>query len=468
MNVYFFLIKILFILFLFLILNCSLLAQEKLAKNDNLKEKIMYNDATIEEKYFFLRKQMQERFIKIGEGAGHSIPAMIDNPVFADWSNLEGCSKNETGYIRWTDATLYMGDYLAILATEYKIFKKNNCSTNRNTRELYFALKAINRLDSVAEHSIFDISDSDRRYESNGFLVRDDVEADFVLDNFRRSSFFSDMAHCKEKRYNAMSQDQIIGLLFGLRFVAHFYDEKTAYKGVFLKQEAMNITHRLVNYLKKCNWWIRNPVTAKGVPRGQGVMLQSYPIAKAGKMISAQNYQNWWSKTVAQLAWRAAQLPFRVLSSWRFHNIFRDKKNERIIYNDVNNGMMLRLASISNTWSRRKILVNSLAADMEVYALAHAALEGYQPNGVSEAAFRNLLEVMPSTGPFFYGDKQRATGAWASVDRWTHPSDKNSGPKKNLNKEGNYIGLDYMLYFNLYYLVYNNCLSINCKKNFAY
>lgn len=418
-------------------------------------------------KYQNMRQQLVEQFMVIGEGTGKSLPAMVDNAQFKKWKNVNNAKAGATGDIRWVDPTFYLGDYLGVLATEYALFQKNGLPTAATVEELYYALKTIHRLDATAEHYLFNIPKSNRAYEQNGFFIRDDVSEQFVRQHFNRSSFYSSMSH-EKKELNAMSQDQVIGLLYGLAFVSELCPPSLRYKGMNFQQEAKLIADRLLHQIRRHHWQVKDPVEHKKVVKGSSAVFQSYAFAKAGRFITGKRYQDWWSATGSQLLWRYSQHPFTRWSRAAFYNPFL-KKSQRIIYDDVNNSMMLRLVAVGKSWRKRKIWVNSLAADMEVFALANAVLHHYRIP-IAPKIYENLLNSAPPEGPYMFNKRNKATGGWATTNRWSHPKWRHKGVPEYFHTRGNYTGLDYMLLFNLYHLAYQRPLvtaSFSKKKNQA-
>jgi hypothetical protein len=74
------------------------------------------------------------------------------------------------------DAMAYMGDYITLLATEYYLTKKQGGDLTAIKNEIYYALKAIERVDLFAEKYLNNgIGDG----ELNGFILRDDAPLDF-------------------------------------------------------------------------------------------------------------------------------------------------------------------------------------------------------------------------------------------------------------------------------------------------
>lgn len=100
-------------------------------------------DAELQNKYWFYRHRLRTEFMKVGKTEGHSIPAST--------INLAHTCGGVPGKISWGDATIDLGEYIAILAMEYKMLKDANQDFTATANELYFALHAVERLDDFAE-----------------------------------------------------------------------------------------------------------------------------------------------------------------------------------------------------------------------------------------------------------------------------------------------------------------------------
>jgi hypothetical protein len=73
------------------------------------------------EKYWKYRDQLRKRFMKIGVFPGESIPASAIIP-----NRQYGQADQTTGsIIQWRDATISLGYYWIVLATEYKLLSEN-------------------------------------------------------------------------------------------------------------------------------------------------------------------------------------------------------------------------------------------------------------------------------------------------------------------------------------------------------
>lgn len=131
-------------------------------------------------KYWYYRWRLRNDFMIMGEGQGKSIVAEQRNP-------------ERSACIKWADATLMHGYYLSMLAVEHRILSESGrqVDLNETNKELYYALKAFERLDYWAEsiyskegdnNAQYRVFDQPLRSDVNGFFFRDDVPPDFIND----------------------------------------------------------------------------------------------------------------------------------------------------------------------------------------------------------------------------------------------------------------------------------------------
>lgn len=132
-------------------------------------------------KYWFYRWRLRNDFMVMGEGPGQSLVA-------------ESRNLTRGQFMKWADATIMHGYYLTMLAIEHKILadKERWADLKNNERELYFAIKAFERLDYVSEtfyssepgyDVAFRPSDATLQPDVNGYFFRDDVGPDFLNTN---------------------------------------------------------------------------------------------------------------------------------------------------------------------------------------------------------------------------------------------------------------------------------------------
>jgi hypothetical protein len=150
------------------------------------------------QRYWWYRYRLANDFIKIGDKCGESIPA--GERILSTWGNTETAYDANDGkhHLQWGDATIDLAEYMGVLATEYRLLKNNNRSTARTEMEIYYALKAFERLDLNAEEHMRDFENTKDcnninphvnqpnifQNDYNGFFIRDDVPNGFVQNNY--------------------------------------------------------------------------------------------------------------------------------------------------------------------------------------------------------------------------------------------------------------------------------------------
>ncbi len=116
--------------------------------------------------YWNYRHRLRTDFMKVGPAPGHSLPAYKRDLG-------EQCGTTY-GSIAFGDGVIDLGEYIATLATEYKLLREAHQDLTATTNELYYALRAMGRLDGFAE--VFFAPDKPEAYD--GFFVRSDVPSD--------------------------------------------------------------------------------------------------------------------------------------------------------------------------------------------------------------------------------------------------------------------------------------------------
>lgn len=121
------------------------------------------------ERYWIYRDRFRKKFVNIGGVEdGQSLPFIqlrenYDAPVIdkihltdhiTDEQKKAQFTINYKGRISKGEMGIELGNYLAVLATEYRLLKWDGAGTEQMTairNELYYAINAINRLDKNAE-----------------------------------------------------------------------------------------------------------------------------------------------------------------------------------------------------------------------------------------------------------------------------------------------------------------------------
>lgn len=100
-----------------------------------------------------------------------------------------------------------------------------------------------------------------------------------------------------------------------------------------------------------------------------------------------------------------------------------------------------------------------IEAPLDHGPIAHALLHGAPDYiGNSQYSFEYLIDVAPCDGIYNFGNSSQSTYQWSSDNRCDHPNRRGvAAGSSNGAPSGEYNGIDFMLYHNLYYLQgYNN------------
>lgn len=421
-------------------------------------------------KYQTYRKRLLNDFMVSSSGneLGTNIPASIRNEY--------------TRQMRWGDATINLSNYMAVLATEYSLYKHNNIPVEQTLIELNNAIMAMERLDAGA--GIF-YGDRNAIPIPNGFFIRDDVPANFTQDWAWKNPSFKDYPLVKSDyidqniHLNEMSQDQVWHLIIGLALISHLVDDTAGwavpqYHGPFrftISQRAMIAGYRIIHAMqdKAClfkskktgkglcvNFWhLKNPSFGKAVRRGANPNFLKYGFAESGNIITQEVFGNMhWGNSRGGRVW------YKLSRSFQYMQRFLASGNAEYIY------YLGSTATVGNVWSTRDLikLFNRHQKlpfipnpQYEHFALISCVLHDDCPSTLEKekSYYENLLNTAPKEGPFNYGYNQNRLyeHEWSSINRFVWPERRGTGT--GAHHQGEYNGLDYMMLHNLYYLVYN-------------
>ena len=402
-------------------------------------------------KYWYYRFRLQNDFLKVGPNQGESIPAE---------ARFYG---NNT--IKWADAGMYIGWYLGVLATEYKLLYDNNQSTLAVTQELYYALLALERLDLNAELIYTDDNGNPGSPTLNGFFIRDDIPANFLAINDNLAHFNQGLtsplsiidvdSDYKSEIINGdgiaeMSQDQVAHIFNGLALVSVCVDAGVVINNVQLRLFAIDITNRIIAWVRTDGWRIKNPVTGNNVRRGHDARPWAFGIAAAATKITGTIQQNFQSISLEAL-WQIQQ---------HFPN--PNRFNSHLIASFVSDSWRLKLGPIKINSTRAGIrLVTYVPSEWDwrgFYLMHNSVLHGKNKNDHSTVEVD--LYSAPCVGPYFFDSNDIAGAGWGSVHKYLKGFDELYDGGGDGGAE--YNGLDYMLLHNLYYL---SRLAKNGKDN---
>ncbi|MBI1837812.1 MAG: T9SS type A sorting domain-containing protein [Flavobacteriia bacterium] len=262
------------------------------------------------EKYWKLRNSFREKFVKIGTGPGASLPIGSINPNSCTAGAAQGY-QNIYADMHWGDGMIRQGQYLQLLATEYRLLKNNGLDTRGTLNEIYYALQAINRCDLKAEptQSKFYFPLSQQVSSSlNGYYLREDVPEDFGKDNWGEtplkprcidSDYYNnrDVSKTQVKgpqEHNEPSLDQLTSLMVGFsmihKLVDNEYVQPTPQDPIIqIITETQAIVTRIVTHMSYNNWFMLNLKEWPVTNGGGDASLMAYPILLAAYRITG-NY----------------------------------------------------------------------------------------------------------------------------------------------------------------------------------
>lgn len=384
-------------------------------------------------KYQNYRARLKSDFIRIGPGQGHSLPA----------------DTRENLSIHFGDATVFLGWYTGILATEHVllsngVFDPAVLNPSDTLRDLYFALKALERLMKKAPEA-FESAPPQQGAEEEGFFIRDDV-AEELKHEFGVERIASDFI-AEDRFQKEESQDQLIHLLLGLALVKRFIPESVSIQGTSLVELSRQLAAKICAWPAAKRWIIRNPYWEyKRVARGSRALYFSFPIVAALQYIQGNE-----SELLATVRGRYEFL-------WR-HLL---KYNLPCIYNPTNCHLALTLACIGNSWgenSLRHILNLSRRYEWPVYPMLNIVLHHNLAQLSSAprisryvagliAASEAMLREAPYEGPSYEGSPR----GWKASHRFLAGTyAQNYGYDHHRRKR--FSGVDFMLLHNLYQII---------------
>jgi hypothetical protein len=411
-------------------------------------------------KYWLYRNFYKKQFIVVGDNAGESIPFAAYYPnedlsYQGTWNHQLECYPIPSGMGALTtgDATLQIGIYLGILATEYALLKKAGYATTGTEQEIYFAIKAFERIDLAAEEYFGNPEANDA-----SFFLRDDIPYGFTKDE--QGAYFipsylatnpnDTLIHVvkgdftcanlsEERKYPGVtSQDQVAHLSVGFTLLQRYLNEEAEYQGVPLKAYGRTVYRRMYDAFKANGFVAGKPVQLPASWRldYRSLIQAGYPFKRVINLFYGGNEFN---PGTDRTNWINIFLPGYLLSPDKPYNW----------------AMGLIWASIGDAVSSENWLAQQTKdRHLELYALLHACIHDKPVgNALSESDFMNLLNSAPCNPPCKDGNTGCPTPDnvdWNVGYRWTN----NSRNSDQGWQRGFFNGADYMLLYNLFHLKY--------------
>ncbi len=427
------------------------------------------------EKYWYYRHRLKAEWMYDSgnnQRGDNSIPETMG--IYEDC--LSGFSVN---YLNYADQTWWLGHYMGVLATEYKLLKDNGQDTDETLHDIHKALETLERLDLTGE-----LCFTGGTATENGFFIRDDVPDGFD-DNFPNiNSVSSDYINvCGQQDHgNEMSQDQVWGLFIGLRLLKEFIDVPN----YDIPDRVVDVTDRIINAMHFTNWlgfeeWvILNPVTGEPVDGGDNVKPLSWAFAKIATDITGINQQ-----TPTSLLWKPVfenaqknillQLPITPPSCFdcsnmsSYHDVTANANNSRVLHTAygiltltaLTDYMILpefRDAYLYLQWFNLETRKGGGYYNMEKGLYPHLialnkVLFGNLVPDMGAGFYEFFLNSAPSCGAYHYRDLNNnhlnSAPPWHTMSLFC-PSHCDGLDES----KGHFNMLDYMLLYNLYFINY--------------
>lgn len=364
------------------------------------------------------------------------------------------------------DGTIKLGRYIAMLATEYEVLRRNKKDFSKTVKELYFALKAYYRLEAKAAE-LFNVK------EYPGFFVRSDAPPNFwekfqdlpphrlsPEGNAYTQEVSCVMGACACAKDNKLSvkngdftsQDQVINLLLGMAFIKRYVDSSVVYENHSILEMAQDIAFRMINRLQTDNWKITDPLGEHPPNRwGGNALYYAYGLEKSGEYIYGQ-------KTDKKKRFKRAYLK-------SIYGTVSGAGN----FNSDNLTMFSTLYAISDVKSAGAGIAKAMTKfDNQLLQVYHQLLqkEPFNPEKKRDTALADFIEKRlreaPISGPCNDSrpDKERIpsfwwyycpnTPGWQDGENYVSASD--DGYLNEKGRTGEYNGVNYMLMYNCYVL----------------
>lgn len=482
------------------------------------------------QKYWLARQRQKEHYMVVGAKAGNSIPA--------------GYYNKKDSMSHFGDGTIRLGWYISILASEWKLLDLHGKPAHNTEVELYYALRAIERLDSVSgamwswynfpndklpsqishystepgythylalNPAYFDSASGKwigaPGYQSqalDGFFVRDDVPVymKHELEGVKKiaSSHAESWAQDNHRMYyaNEMSQDQLVFLLMGLKFVDELVSPNVSVYGKGIRTWSKQICARLMDRLvmeyqrlglpDKEKYEIVNPhlsnslLSHPNVARGSSMKFYRFPTALIANKIVYGKIYNGFSFSPSQVTgstymWQAAQGHTSFLAAVNFGSnvpnpwginsgVVQDNKAKE--YALLAASDFFKMPSAPNSFHYLyNACVEKAFRQWNIYPLMNHVLfpPKFAYNKKVLNKWRDLkvrveadLASYPCDGGYNYGVNDY-TPNWGQTNKWFIYQSNQNNPSGNdafVHFNGNGNGEDYMLLYNLYRLAYFN------------
>jgi hypothetical protein len=467
-------------------------------------------------KYWKFRERLRNRFIVVSENVmdyGVNIPA---SDIFYNPDSTKSS-------ISWGDGNNNMSHYLSMLATELWLLKQNNQDYSSTLKELYYAMLALERLDTYSESNLrwkekhgswvdnWQAKTFVRPGDINGFSLRNDVTegfwskygSHFDVANFE-SNFKTDPTYFMEENSQDVIEHTMEGLglvskLVGTESVEHiscnfsdiYIKPRLTRLGImmcgsdfYLSPQTINFSlwakdfvKRFIRYMQydgtyrgkiggiipfKTHWILVNPVTNKCVLQGSGT---DGGVA----MIS-----NGLIKTGEEITGENLRIYPGLFTDAEFKLAFKNPKVWQLGKEDNKTRSLAVSGNILGTKTFN--VIRNLRDNYNPHKTGHFPIYEHFPliylamhnsdydfMGLNNEVYHSekaLYQNLLNSAPINGPASNCGVWDWTSTSRCLWP--ENLG--QNSDKHIEYNGLDYMMLHNLYYIAFREDGFKNIKN----
>lgn len=423
------------------------------------------------EKYWYYRHRLKTEFMLLTDNSDiQGSNQVAENTNFRDPYN----------FVRWSDGVWWHGQYIAMLAIEYRLLKDNGQNYSETLFELNLALNAYDRLDI----SVGDCFENGYDY-FDGFFLRDDqIYNEEFNSQFPGAEIINDYLRAcgTQNNNNLTSQDQNIQMFLGLLLAKELVNDS------WVQQKVDWIASAIVNRMHHPDffgmevWEILNYFLhpAEPVEGGKYIELIAYKWAHAtaASRITGEN-EHTFNSRIAKPHWDANQNTILNHYTGKISNNISSSNGDGVrsgkdLWSPYAGYMTATLSTLCNEpgggednvyeWLIRLYEDTkgflTMPSDIGLYPhlpLISEILDGYDGDERFTTSFleNNYLNSAPSCGAHHYDGGQPEEDV--TLKPWHTMS--LSCPQHNGgigDFSGEYNMIDYMLLYNSYFHLYHS------------
>ncbi len=419
-------------------------------------------DTVLLNKYWNYRERFSNRFVRIGDHPGFSMP--IEQYLYNDcrydwiwWNYPPQYIQDGFGILSpGGDQTCNLGHYIGWLSTEYALLNLNNQPADSVVRELYFALKAYYRLERTA-NEIF------RNPNYFGYFVRQDAPNDLHLsfqdasvpDNKKPVCTISEEVQRQYSKdslvSNFTSQDQVVHLMYGMSLVKRYIPSSLKYNGESILALAVEASRRMIFRFYSDAWDLNNPRgQSVGNERGGQAQPWAYAFDKTWAYINPQG------KTFGDYTFNIVDVLLK--------GIYECCGHLGGITHFYNRRLFISLASTSNTKTIAYNFDYTMQDGLWIYPITQGLLYNLRLDSNREIRLLDTLYTALTQAPDCgtcininngNPDCVQSPKGWRGQNRWFGNIATRDSITDTNNHPADHYGLDYLLAYNLYRLYTN-------------